>query len=196
MQERALLQSFWHRKVKDEDPAAAAVSADTDRVFTSIFEDYYSRIFNYTAYRVSCRYTAEDLTSQVFEKTWSKLHSYSPEKAPFEVWLFAIARNVVNDYYRSRKRNLLFPLEAVRELVSGKKTPDEQLLEGERNNRLGMALDTLTAKERNIVALKFGADLKNTEIASLTGISESNVGVILYRSMKKLKAEIGSVEQL
>lgn len=59
-----------------------------------------------------------------------------------------------------------------------------------------MALDTLSAKERNIVALKFGADLKNTEIASLTGISESNVGVILYRSMKKLKAEIGSVEQL
>ncbi len=46
------------------------------------------------------------------------------------------------------------------------------------------------------MALKFGADLKNTEIASLTGISESNVGVILYRSMKKLKAEIGSVEQL
>ncbi|WP_312027392.1 sigma-70 family RNA polymerase sigma factor [Paenibacillus typhae] len=182
--------------MKEEDPAAAAVSADTDRVFTSIFEDYYPRIFNYTAYRVSCRYTAEDLTSQVFEKAWSRLHSYSPEKAPFEVWLFAIARNVVNDHYRSRKRNLFFPLEAVRELVSGKKTPDEQLLEGERNNRLGMALEILTAKERNIVALKFGADLKNTEIASLTGISESNVGVILYRSMKKLKAEIGSVEQL
>ncbi|MNF04875.1 RNA polymerase sigma factor SigX [compost metagenome] len=59
-----------------------------------------------------------------------------------------------------------------------------------------MALDALSAKERNIVALKFGADLKNTEIASLTGMSESNVGVILYRSMKKLKAEIGSVEQL
>ncbi|MBY0014392.1 sigma-70 family RNA polymerase sigma factor [Paenibacillus typhae] len=196
MQERALLQSLWHRRVKEEDPAAAAVSADTDRVFTSIFEDYYPRIFNYTAYRVSCRYTAEDLTSQVFEKAWSRLHSYSPEKAPFEVWLFAIARNVVNDHYRSRKRNLFFPLEAVRELVSGKKTPDEQLLEGERNNRLGMALEILTAKERNIVALKFGADLKNTEIASLTGISESNVGVILYRSMKKLKAEIGSVEQL
>ncbi len=85
MQERALLQSLWHRRVKEEDPAAAAVSADTDRVFTSIFEDYYPRIFNYTAYRVSCRYTAEDLTSQVFEKAWSRLHSYSPEKAPFEV---------------------------------------------------------------------------------------------------------------
>ncbi|WP_342564616.1 sigma-70 family RNA polymerase sigma factor [Paenibacillus sp. FSL R7-0345] len=196
MQERALLQSFWHRRVKEEESAGTTASADTDRLFTEIFEKYYSRIFNYTAYRVSCRYTAEDLTSQVFEKTWFRLHSYSPEKAPFEVWLFAIARNVVNDHYRSRKRNLFFSLEAVRELVSGKKTPDEQLLEGERNNRLSTALDTLTTKERNIVALKFGADLKNKEIAGLTGMSESNVGVILYRSMKKLKADIGSVEQL
>ncbi|MNW66498.1 RNA polymerase sigma factor [compost metagenome] len=110
-----MLQSFWQRSIKEERPA----EADTDRLFTTIFENYYSRIFNYTAYRVSCRYTAEDLTSQVFEKTLSKLHSYSPEKAPFEVWLFAIARNVVNDYYRSRRRNRFFPLEAVRELASG-----------------------------------------------------------------------------
>ncbi|MFD1909331.1 sigma-70 family RNA polymerase sigma factor [Paenibacillus rhizoplanae] len=59
-----------------------------------------------------------------------------------------------------------------------------------------MALDTLSPKERNLIALKFGADLKNTEIARITGISESNVGVILYRSMRKLKSEIGSVEEL
>lgn len=192
MQERALLQSFWHKSIKEERPA----EANTDRLFTTIFENYYSRIFNYTAYRVSCRYTAEDLTSQVFEKMLSKLHSYSPEKAPFEVWLFAIARNVVNDYYRSLRRNRFFPLEAVRELVSGRQAPEEHLLEGERSGRLNLALDILTAKERNIVALKFGADLKNKEIARLTGMSESNVGVILYRSMKKLKSEIGSVDQL
>ncbi|CAH1216467.1 ECF RNA polymerase sigma factor SigD [Paenibacillus auburnensis] len=192
MQERALLQSFWQKSIKEERPA----EANTVRLFTTIFENYYSRIFNYTAYRVSCRYTAEDLTSQVFEKMLSKLHSYSPEKAPFEVWLFAIARNVVNDYYRSLKRTRFFPLEAVRELVSGRQAPEEHLLEGERSGRLNLALDILTAKERNIVALKFGADLKNKEIARLTGMSESNVGVILYRSMKKLKSEIGSVDQL
>ncbi|MFF2908660.1 sigma factor-like helix-turn-helix DNA-binding protein [Paenibacillus sp. NPDC057934] len=46
------------------------------------------------------------------------------------------------------------------------------------------------------MALKFGAGLKNKEIASITGMSESNIGVILYRSMRKLKSEIGSVEQL
>ncbi|MFE4710901.1 MULTISPECIES: sigma-70 family RNA polymerase sigma factor [unclassified Paenibacillus] len=190
MQERALLQSFG--QIKQENDTVV----DKDKLFTTIFETYYSRIFNYTAYRVNCRYTAEDLTSQIFEKTLSKLHSYSGEKAPFEVWLFAIARNVVNDYYRSQKRTRLFSLDAIRELVSTRQAPEERMLEGERSSGLNRALDTLAAKERNIVALKFGADLKNKEIASITGMSESNIGVILYRSMRKLKSEIGSVEQL
>ncbi|UQZ37569.1 RNA polymerase subunit sigma-24 [Paenibacillus sp. PK3_47] len=170
--------------------------ADTDELFTTVFDTYYKRIFNYIAYRVSCRYMAEDLTSLVFEKTLSRLPGYSRKKAPFEVWLFAIARNVVNDYYRSLKRQKFFSLESIRELVSGKKAPEEQLLEEERSGRLKHALDTLGVKERNIVALKFGAGLKNKEIALVTGMSESNVGVTLYRSMKKLKSEIGSVDEL
>jgi RNA polymerase sigma-70 factor (ECF subfamily) len=188
VQERALLQPLLLDSLQE--------SADIDGLFTTIFDTYYQRIYNYIAYRVSCRYMAEDLTSLVFEKTLSKLSGYSRDKAPFEVWLFAIARNVVNDHYRSLKRNRFFSLDAVRELVSGKKAPEELLLEEERNGRLSHALDTLGTKERNIVALKFGADLKNKEIALLTGMSESNVGVILYRSMKKLKSEIGSADEL
>lgn len=187
MQERAL-QPLIQGRIQE--------NMETELQFAAIFETYYKRIFNYIAYRVSCRYTAEDLASQVFEKTLSKLSGYSAEKAPLEVWLFAIARNVVNDYYRSRARNRFFSLDTLRELVSGKKEPEALILGSEQSDRLNQALATLSAKERNIIALKFGADLKNTEIARVTGISESNVGVILYRSMRKLKSEMGSVEGL
>lgn len=110
--------------------------------------------------------------------------------------MFAIARNVVNDHYRSLKRRSFFSLDAVKELVSSRKDPESMILQGERNGKLIKALNTLNSRERNIVALKFGANLKNIEIAQVTGITESNIGVILYRTMKKLKTEIGSVEQL
>lgn len=113
MQERALLPLIHDR---------VATHIETKLAFAAVFEAYYKRIFNYIAYRVSCRYTAEDLASQVFEKTLSKLPGYSPEKAPLEVWLFAIARNVVNDYYRSQARQRFFSLDSIRELVSGKKS--------------------------------------------------------------------------
>ncbi len=72
--------------------------------FDYIFETYYKRIFNYVYYRVYCRFTTEDLTSQVFEKAIRKIDTYTQSKAPFEVWLFAIARNVVNDYFRVKKK--------------------------------------------------------------------------------------------
>ncbi|MNC17198.1 RNA polymerase sigma factor SigM [compost metagenome] len=159
-------------------------------VFESIFEMYYDRVFRYVSYRVECRYTAEDLASQVFEKVLARFASFREEKAPFEVWLFAIARNTVNDYGRQQRRRRLFSLEVLKEAVSGGKTPEALALAGEAKDSLIQAMSVLKPRERSILALKFGAELKNGEIAGLAGMSESNVGVTLYRSMKKLKAEL------
>ncbi|MBB6214467.1 RNA polymerase sigma-70 factor (ECF subfamily) [Anaerosolibacter carboniphilus] len=157
-----------------------------------IFETYYKRVYNYIYYRVSCRYTAEDLASQVFEKIMLKINTYSGGKAPFEVWLFAIVRNVVNDYFRSQKKNKLFSIDTLKEFISREKTPETIIVAAETNDKLLQALDTLDVRERNMIALKFGADLKNREIAEVLDITESNVGVILYRAMRKLKKEIES----
>ncbi len=157
---------------------------------TYIFEVYYERVYNYIFYRVSCHHTSEDLTSQVFEKIVLKISTYSQDKSPFEVWLFAIARNTVNDYFRSIKKQKLFSLDTIKELVSREKTPEDFVVTGETNDKLLRALRILNSRDRNIIALKFGSNLKNNEIAKILGITESNVGVILYRTMKKLKKEI------
>lgn len=75
-----------------------------EKELTYIFQMYYKRVYNYIYYRVNCDYTTEDLTSQVFEKIMLKIKTYFESKAPFEVWIFAVARNVVNDYFRSLKK--------------------------------------------------------------------------------------------
>lgn len=164
-----------------------------DEKLTQIFRTYYKRVYNYIYYRVNSHYLAEDLTSQLFEKVMIKLSTYSKEKAPFEVWVFAIARNVVNDYFRSLKSHKLFSLETIMDLISKDKTPENIIVTAEDNAVLYKALNVLDRRERNIVALKFGANLKNKEIAQVLDITESNVGVILYRTMKKLKKEIERV---
>ncbi|MCT4592832.1 MAG: sigma-70 family RNA polymerase sigma factor [Anaeromicrobium sp.] len=161
-----------------------------EKEFTYIFETYYKRIYNYIYYRVNGHYITEDLTSQVFEKLILKIGTYSESKSPFEVWLFAIARNVVNDHFRRIKKGKLFSLDMIKELISREKTPEDMVLTGEANDKLLKALNMLSIRDRNIVALKFGANLKNKEIAELLDITESNVGIILYRTMKKLKKEI------
>lgn len=161
-----------------------------EKIFSHIFETYYKRIYNYIYYRVNCNYTAEDLTSQVFEKILLKIDTFKESKAPFEVWMFAIARNVVNDYFRSIKKHRFFSLDNIMELFSRDKNPEDMTITAETNDNLMRSLKTLSLREQNIIALKFGGNLKNIEIAEILNISESNVGVILYRTMKKLKLQL------
>jgi RNA polymerase sigma-70 factor (ECF subfamily) len=170
-------------------------SIETDKTINKeniedIFESYYKRVYNYIYYRVNKQEICEDLTSQVFEKIILKISTYCENKANFDVWVFAIARNVVNDHFRSVKKYKFFSLDLVKDFVSKDKTPEEILLIEETNEQLFNALKILNTKERNIIALKFGANLKNKEIAVTLNMTESNVGVILYRSMKRLKNEI------
>lgn len=162
-------------------------SANQKEMFTYIFENYSQRVYNYIYYRVNSHYTAEDLMSTVFEKIMLKIDSYSEKKASFEVWLFAIARNVLNDHFRSLKRHTFFSLDIIRDLISKQPGPEEKVIANEANNKLLNCLKSLSEEERHIIALKFGANLKNVEIAEVLGTSSNNVGVMLFRIIKKLK---------
>lgn len=164
--------------------------------FVYIFETYYKRVYNYIFYRVNCHYTSEDLSSKVFENIMIKISTYNEEKSPFEVWVFTIARNIINDHFRSVKKSKIISIDGIMELVSRKKTPEDVIITAEENNELFKALKVLDERDRHIVDLKFGAGLKNKEIAEILSITESNVGVILYRSMKKLKKEMEREEKV
>lgn len=161
-----------------------------EQEFAYIFKTYYKRVYNTIYYRVQCQYVSEDLTSQVFEKVMLKLHTYKEEKAHFEVWLFVIVRNTVNDYFRSQKKHPWISLEHILHLKSSNKEPEAIILHREEQDKLLEAIKILTLEEKNLIAYKFGAEIKNKEIAQILGISESNVGVKLYRIMKKLKVKL------
>ncbi len=156
-------------------------------IFADIFDRYYNRIYKYMRYRLNSIEEAEDLSSQVFEQIMQKIETYHPERAPFEVWLFTIAQNTVNAYYRRRKRWKWSPLESIRNLPSERPNPEAVAVHSEDQKRLLAALTSLDERERNIIAMKFAGGLKNREIAELMGLSESNTGVILYRSLHQLR---------
>ena len=127
---------------------------------------------------------AEDLTADTFEKAWRKRHHYRHDLASFSTWLFTIARRVAIDHYRKQRPNS--PLESISHL-----TADETLEELSQKRfdfeRLSVLLNQL--EDRELVALRYGAGLTNRTIAGPTGLSESNVGVILHRTLKKLRAD-------
>ena len=159
-------------------------------IFKEIYETYYKRVYNYISYRINNHNDTEDLVSQVFERIIQSMYTYDPKRSVFDAWLLGIARNTVTDYFRKQKRNFNISLDNVIHLISGNSQPEEVIVIDENNVSLVKALAKLSDKERNIVALKFAAELRNTDIAAVMGISNSNVGVILSRSLKKLRKEL------
>lgn len=170
-----------------EEIPLISLANDADRAFTEIYNNYFPRIYNYVHYRVSDFHAADDLVSQIFEKLFSRFKYYQSEKASFSTWLFTIARNTIIDYYRSQMRNHSTSLEITEELIDSEPDPCDVVAFNETQQKLLKALSSLTQRECDIIALKFWSGLSNRDIARLTGISESNTGVILFRAMHRLR---------
>lgn len=161
--------------------AAPATEVDWEAVYV----EQLPRIYNFFRYRVGDGPVAEDLTSTTFEKAWRARHRYRSDRAKVGTWILVIARRVAVDHYRAAKRHA--PLEEAEGIASGR-TPEENAELDSDLHRLGRLLATLNARERDLIALKYGARLTNRAIAGLTGLSESNVGTILHRIVQDLRA--------
>jgi RNA polymerase sigma-70 factor, ECF subfamily len=171
----------------DEMALVARAKAELD-AFADIYDHYFPRVYNYVRYRVHDAQTADDLTALVFERAWSNLKRYQPKSASFGAWLFGIARNAISDHYRRGRETL--PLDDMVDQPGDEPMPEDEAARSESNSRLLAAVARLNERERELIALKFGAGLTNVEIAHMHGLRENNVAVILHRAMQHLKVWI------
>ena len=163
-------------------PLAVEEAIDWD----AVYRDELPRVYNFHRYRVFNQATAEDLTSITFEKAWRARRRYRKDRAAVATWLLSIARNVAIDHFRRSKTRPEEPLED--QAVPDGVTPEDEAVRREEQRRLQALLAELPPRERELIALKYGAGATNRAIAKLTGLSESNVGTILHRTVAALRA--------
>ena len=159
----------------------------TRQTFAELYEEYLPKVYRYINYRINDTQITEDLTSTVFEKALTNFGKYSKDKASFSTWIFSISRNVVIDYYRAQGRRKTVSLDEATDIVSKDPSPEEELMKKEEREKLQVYLIELPQDEQEIIRLKFAAELNNRQIAKMLGLSESNVGTKLYRSIRKLR---------
>ncbi len=160
----------------------APVQSDWD----ALYAEHLPRIYQFFCYRVGEGPTAEDLTSTVFEKAWRSRDRYREDIAAFTTWLFAIARNVASDYFRQHRMHAV--LEDTHE--AGSDTSPEEVAQQQQDfARLITLLTQLPDRDRDVLALKYGAAFSHREIARIMGLSESNVAVIAHRAVQGLRAQ-------
>lgn len=161
---------------------------NASEAFAALYEQSMPKVFRYISYRVNDKGVAEDLTSAVFEKALIKYKTYNPEKASFSTWIFSIARNTVIDHYRSSHEDQAVSLDTVPGISTKDPSPEDEVIISEERQRLESCIFQLSHQEQEIIALKFGAEMTNRQIASTLGLGESNVGTIIYRAVRKLSS--------
>ena len=166
-------------------PDRRTASASTKEVdWDALYSGHLPRIYNYFRFRVGTDADAEDLTASAFERAWQARERYRQDLAAFSTWLFTIARNLAVDFLRSRRPHV--PLDGVPEMpVEG--TPEKDAERASDLQRLSALAELLSGREQELIALKYGAELDNRQIARLLRLSESNVGTILHRAVQTLR---------
>ncbi|CAG0936356.1 ECF RNA polymerase sigma factor ShbA [Thermoflexales bacterium] len=177
----------------DEETLAKRAQADR-AAFAAVYDHFFRRVYNYVRYRVGEAEAADDLTAQIFEQVLRHLPKYRPHRGLFAAWLFRIARNAIYDYLRQQRRHPRLSLEALEDQASNQLEPDQQVEERLHRAYLLNVIATLSEREQEIIALKFGAGLTNRQIADLLKLSQSNAGVILYRTLGKLRGLLHAEE--
>lgn len=159
--------------------------------FEETYKTYFKRIFAYVCTRANNETIAEDICQNVWQKVLNNISSYDESKGNIEQWLFTIARNEVNSYFRLYFIKNFFSLTDKEDLHQQPEAqPLESLAEDEDKKLLFKCLQDLSKKERDLISLKFFSSLNNREIAKVSGLSESNVGTILKRSLDKIRLKM------
>lgn len=165
-------------------PQRLARWVTTEPDWDLVFAEQLPRVVSFFRYRLGDDADAEDLTARTFEKAWSARHGYQRDVTGFSTWLLTIARNVAIDHLRARGSH--GSLDRAAALASPATTG--QMVERQPDApHLAALLATLPPRQRELIAMKYGAEMTNRAIARATGLSESNVETILSRAAESLR---------
>ncbi|MBN1428732.1 MAG: sigma-70 family RNA polymerase sigma factor [Anaerolineae bacterium] len=158
----------------------------------SLYEDWYnedmSSLFGYLFYQTQNRDVAEDLTASTCLRALERLELYDPSRGRLRDWIFGIARNQFRDYLRSqRRRPTQVALSEAVECLIADDGFELNYDQKETMQEIIKYLETLSEREQEIIALRYGAGLHNQEIASMLAITSNHVAVLLRRAIGKLR---------
>ncbi|MBA4336431.1 hypothetical protein C0416_01480 [bacterium] len=173
-----------------------AVKKDPEK-FGDLYERYYDQIYRYVYRRAGGdQDVTHDLVSQTFMDALSHMKSFTWQGYPFSSWLYKIAHNNVIKWYRKAGNRNYLPIEEAIN-VSNQDRDQKELTDASiAKSQINAMMVKLEEDEREILRLKFFEGLSNMEIADVMGLSVSNIGVKVFRTLKKAKGFLPNKQDL
>jgi len=161
------------------------------KAFGALYKHYHKYIHAYVVSHIKDEKIAEDIVSLVFQKALKGIDNFKWEGISFSAWLYRIARNTLIDHYRQESKKNAVSIDTL-SLATKDKTPHEVYVEEEFYQSMSLLLKDLKKRESTIIYMKFFEGYTNKTIAEILQITETNVGTILHRAIKKLREKIGN----
>jgi RNA polymerase sigma-70 factor (ECF subfamily) len=163
-------------RLKAKDPEA----------FAELYDGYASRIYRFIYFKVSSVVEAQDLTAEVFLKTWQYLsNEENAEIKNLNAWLYHLARNVVIDWYRKQNKQPL-ALDEQAEEAAVEETTEKINLNWEME-QVTAALRQLKDEYREVLVMRYLDELEIVEIAKALEKSRGAVRVLIHRALRALQ---------
>ena len=187
-----------------EEKALVAEAQKNPAVFGRFFDEYHPRIFSYALKRTANIEIARDIAAETFFKALNKLWQFRWRNIAFSAWLYKIATNEINYYFRKKRYHSVSLDRMLRE--SGFEPADQADLAAElmavekslEQHRDFLAvqkkLSRLSIKYQEVIALRFFENKKISEISVILGKKEGTVKSLLWRGLKLLKKQITKEE--
>ena len=149
-------------------------------------EPLIKRVYAYAAYRLGDGADAEDATSETFERALRYRKSYDPRKGEPVAWLLGIAKRCIDGGWS----NTEYATEDI-DSVAPTDLEDETV----RRLTISRAVASLDERDRELIALRYGADLTARQIAELLGARTNAIEVALHRALGRLRGILGVDEE-
>jgi RNA polymerase sigma-70 factor (ECF subfamily) len=156
--------------------------------FEMLYDRYHVQIYRYLYAHLGHEYDAADLVQQVFFQAWKQGQTYEPKRGSVATWLFSIAHHRLVDFYRVSRPSISW--EAMSEItVAVEQNPEARVIETETIAQVKKLLEALSQAEREMLALRFAAQLSSAEIAPIIGKSEAATKKQLTRLLHRLQEQ-------
>jgi RNA polymerase sigma factor (sigma-70 family) len=186
MTEQITQTSLIENYPKPDEAVLIETAKKDTKAFGQLYRLYVQPIFRYLYSRIGSLPEAEDATAQTFLAALEALNRYRDD-GHFAAWLFAIARKKAMDHFRSQRRQV--PLEKA-EHIPLQADLLQHVIQSEQNAALSKLINSLAEDERELIRLRYIAELSFSEIGRLLNRSEDAVKKSLYRLLARLQSQL------
>ena len=156
--------------------------------FSLIYDEHVPKIYRFIFLKVSSREIAEDISSEVFVRTWSEFNKQDIRN--IQAFLYGVARNLIADHYRVQSKVKIVSVEATFDVQDEQDNLQERANVGSDMEMVRKALSDLNDDYQDLIIWRYLEELSIPEIAEITGKSEENVRVGIHRALKSLKGRL------